>query len=527
MSQVLYRKWRPKTFSEVCGQRHITDVLAYEVEHSKTAHAYLFCGSRGTGKTSCAKLLSKAVNCLDSKNGEPCGKCAICLGIDDGSVTDVVEMDAASNNGVDDIRRIRDEVVYSPAMAKYRVYIIDEVHMLSPSAFNALLKTLEEPPENVIFILATTELQKLPATIISRCRRFDFRRISTRTIADRLLHISSAEGIEIEEDAALLLARLAQGGMRDAVSMLELCASAGAKVDTNKVRESAGVSGRESCVKIAEAALYGRANVIFTEIERLHTSSKDIAAFWQELVSFYRDMLVVTRLKRDEAIAYLDLTAEEYNETVETAKKFTFDLLYHHCTVLDDAFIAMQRNVVSKRLCAEFALLRLAEGHDITPDALASRISKLESAVKRMENGGFVMQSALTQPVEEELPQAAEKNAPIPEKEEPTSASDEKKPDVLRTIPYWIEIVRKAENEDSMIGSLLSKSTAYRSQSTGNITIVVSSSFAASMLDKKETHQLIANLVSEYESAGQIIFKSGAKPENVESDALDGIDFDV
>ncbi|MBQ2377933.1 MAG: DNA polymerase III subunit gamma/tau, partial [Clostridia bacterium] len=223
MHQALYRKWRPTTFDDVCGQDHITSVLKYECQSGKFSHAYLFCGSRGTGKTTCAKILAKAVNCEDIQNGNPCGKCPSCLAIDNGSAIDVLEMDAASNNGVDNIRDIRDEVVYTPSMLKYRVYIVDEVHMLSNSAFNALLKTLEEPPAHVIFILATTEMHKLPSTIISRCQLFDFRRISVPVITARLLKIAEADGIEISPDAAALIARIAQGGMRDAVSLLELC----------------------------------------------------------------------------------------------------------------------------------------------------------------------------------------------------------------------------------------------------------------------------------------------------------------
>ena len=253
MHQALYRKWRPHTFEEVYGQDHITSILKYEVANSKFSHAYLFCGSRGTGKTTCAKILAKAVNCLSPENGNPCGKCSACLSIDAGSETDILEMDAASNNGVDNIRDIRDEVVYSPSNLKYRVYIIDEVHMLSASAFNALLKTLEEPPEHVVFILATTELHKLPATIISRCQRFDFRRIATTVLKDHLLRIAKAENIDIDESAALILAKQAQGGMRDAISLLDLCAGSRERIDDALVYRTVGSSGRENMLKVVRA----------------------------------------------------------------------------------------------------------------------------------------------------------------------------------------------------------------------------------------------------------------------------------
>ena len=227
MYQTLYRKWRPKTFSDVVGQDHVTAVLRYEIEKKQTAHAYLFCGSRGTGKTTCAKILAKALNCENPQNGDPCGTCQSCRGIESGNIIDVIEMDAASNNGVDDIREIRESVDFVPAETKKRVYIIDEVHMLSQSAFNALLKTLEEPPEHVVFILATTELQKIPATILSRCQRFDFRRIDAAVIVERLKKIAQAEQIQINDAALYLIARAANGGMRDAIGMLEVCGAGG------------------------------------------------------------------------------------------------------------------------------------------------------------------------------------------------------------------------------------------------------------------------------------------------------------
>ena len=229
--RALYRKWRPRDFDDVCGQDGITDILKYEVANNRLSHAYLFCGSRGTGKTSCAKILAKAVNCENPRNGNPCNCCESCKSIDSGIATDVIEMDAASNNGINDVRDMQDEIAFTPALLKYRVYIIDEVHMMSGQAFNALLKTLEEPPTYVAFILATTEYHKLPTTIVSRCQRFDFKRISTDVIMSRLLEISKNEGIDITEDAARVIARVSRGGMRDAISLLELCAGANTKID--------------------------------------------------------------------------------------------------------------------------------------------------------------------------------------------------------------------------------------------------------------------------------------------------------
>ncbi|MBP1557142.1 MAG: DNA polymerase III subunit gamma/tau, partial [Oscillospiraceae bacterium] len=253
MRQALYRLYRPKSFSEVVGQEHITTVLKNEMRAGTPSHAYLFIGSRGTGKTTCAKLVAKAANCLDLQNGDPCGKCDICRGVDDGSLTDVVEIDAASNNGVDNIRELRGEAVFTPAVAKYRVYIIDEVHMLSPSAFNALLKILEVPPEHVIFVLATTEVHKVLPTIISRCQRFDFQRIESSIIAKRLIHVAESEGFSLDDEAAQLIARLSDGGMRDALSLLDVCSSNSENVTVETVTRSAGLVGNEHLFTLSEA----------------------------------------------------------------------------------------------------------------------------------------------------------------------------------------------------------------------------------------------------------------------------------
>ncbi|MBO5270261.1 MAG: DNA polymerase III subunit gamma/tau, partial [Clostridia bacterium] len=293
MHQALYRKWRPQTFEDVYGQDHITKVLKYEAEHGLFSHAYLFCGSRGTGKTTCAKILAKVVNCEHPVNGSPCGECESCKLIENSAVTDILEMDAASNNSVENIRDIRDEVVYTPTSLKYRVYIIDEVHMLSGSAFNALLKTLEEPPAHVIFILATTELHKLPSTIISRCQRFDFRRIAIPDLMKRILQIAEAEKIEIEQDAAFLIAKMAQGGMRDSISLLELCAGSHERITVDLVNEAVGSTGRSAMIRVLNAVAGQDYETILAEIHKVVQSSGDIRVFWQDLISLYRDLLVV------------------------------------------------------------------------------------------------------------------------------------------------------------------------------------------------------------------------------------------
>ena len=389
MHQALYRKWRPRSFDEVHGQEHITSILKYEVANNKFSHAYLFCGSRGTGKTSCAKILAKAVNCLDSKDGNPCGRCEACLAIDSGAATDVLEMDAASNNGVDNIRDIRDEVVYSPSNLKYRVYIIDEVHMLSTSAFNALLKTLEEPPEHVVFILATTELHKLPATIISRCQRFDFRRITTEVLKNHLLHIARAEGIELEDSAAVLLAKQAQGGMRDAISLLDLCAGSRERIDDELVNLTVGKIGRENMLAVVRAVAQKDYETIFAAVDETVRSSRDITVFWQDLISVYRDLLIVKSSKN--ATRYLDLTDSEAQALTSLAALFTTERLSYHCGMLQDAMLAMQKANAVRRITAELTLVRMCDERlSSSPEAMLARIASIESNIA---TGNFVSQA--------------------------------------------------------------------------------------------------------------------------------------
>ena len=385
MHQALYRKWRPKSFDEVYGQDHITSILKYEIANTKFSHAYLFCGSRGTGKTTCAKILAKAVNCLSPKNGSPCEECEACRMIESGATTDVIEMDAASNNGVDNIRDIRDEVVYTPSNLKYRVYIIDEVHMLSASAFNALLKTLEEPPEHVVFILATTELHKLPATIVSRCQRFDFRRITTDVLKDHLLRIAKKEGIEITESAAKLLAKHAQGGMRDAISLLDLCAGSRCLIDDALVAQTVGLGGRESMLDVVKAIAEKDHETIFTAVEETVQSSRDITVFWQELISVYRDLLIVKTAK--EPARYLDLTDSETAVLSSIAKLFSVEQLNYHSQLLSDAYPTMLRSNAVRRIIAEMTLVRMCDARlSSSPEAMLSRISSLE---RRIDSGSF------------------------------------------------------------------------------------------------------------------------------------------
>ncbi len=386
MHQALYRKYRPQVFEDVCGQSHITDVLRFQAANERVSHAYLFCGSRGTGKTTCAKILAKAVNCENPQNGSPCCQCSSCRDIDTGIATDVIEMDAASNNGVGDIRRLCEEVVYTPSMLKKKVYIIDEVHMLSTEAFNALLKTIEEPPAHIVFVLATTELHKIPATIVSRCQRFDFRRIDMNVIAGRLQYIAEKESLSVSLEAAQLIARQAQGGMRDAIGLFELCGVGGADVTAERVKSVLGLSGYEAVANVMSAVRNNKMNELFETVAGITASSKDIAVFWQELISFVRDMLVSKY--SDDAAAYLDLTAAENDMLSGVASKFTLAELIYYCKILDEGSASMARTPQNKRLTAEMCLLRMCRPElEQSSEALSARIAKLEDKIALLSLG--------------------------------------------------------------------------------------------------------------------------------------------
>ena len=497
MHQALYRKWRPQSFDDVCGQEHVTSILKYETQHNKFSHAYLFCGSRGTGKTTCAKILAKALNCEHPVNGSPCNECEACRTIDSGATTDILEMDAASNNGVEDVRDIRDEVVYLPTSLKYRVYIVDEVHMLSNSAFNALLKTLEEPPSHVVFILATTELHKLPSTIISRCQRFDFRRLSTQTLMDRLSYISQNEGIEYEIDALRVIAKMAQGGMRDAISLLELCAGTQNKITLASVNDTLGSGGRENIVNTVRAIAKGNFDAIFAAINEVVSSSKDVSVFWQELATYYRDMLVMkTTASADK---YLDLTEVEAEQLKKTCELFSKQTLIWHCRILDEAQYAMQKAGASKRIIAEMSLIKMSDVMlDTSMDAVLSRISKLENAVAA---GHLVMQSRQTEPEFNEVKEAAESISATPVKTD-VAASTAKAPsaseeNTLKVIRSWNEIAEKAAAGDMSLLPFLKMARAF-TDANGKIYIRFPNTFAKSMVEKSDASQgIIAALCIE------------------------------
>lgn len=385
MYQVLYRKWRPKTFDDVSGQEHITTTLVNELKSGRINHAYLFTGSRGTGKTTCAKILAKAVNCLSLENGNPCGKCENCIAAEDGSFQDIVEMDAASNRRIDDIRSVIDGAVFTPAKGKYKVYIIDEVHMLTQEAFNALLKTLEEPPSHVIFILATTEVHKLPATIISRCQRFDFHRINPHVIKDRLKYVVEQEGCSITDDAALLIAAIADGALRDALSLTDRCIGlCGGEITLSVVREAAGLSGRGYVYDMASSCINKNCGEALELIAKLYGESKDMARLCEELTEHFRNLMLLKSVKNPDDI--LVVGRDELEVLKSHAERISLSEIVHIMDVLGSAFERMNRGADS-RTEMETAVVKLCSPQlDVTEDAVLSRIGALERTVNRLMN---------------------------------------------------------------------------------------------------------------------------------------------
>ena len=412
MYQALYRKWRPKTFADVTGQDHITETLRKQVAEGRTSHAYLFTGTRGTGKTTCAKILAKAVNCERPVDGNPCCACPSCLGIENGSFLDVLELDAASNNGVDQVRALRDEAIYSPARVKKRVYIIDEVHMLSISAFNALLKILEEPPEHLMFILATTELHKVPATILSRCQRFSFRRIQPKDIEARLQYVARQESIPLTESGAELLSRLADGALRDALSLLDQCAAAGGNLDAQAVLDTLGLAGGLRTVKLLEAVLQRDAQAALLQLNELYQGGKDIGAVLGELSTLVRDLLL--RKTAPQGCAAL-LSGSFDAETLERLcqGQSTQRFLYLSATLQKCA--ADLYYSANRRTDAELCLLRLCD------EGLSGDLTALNARMRRLEDRMAVLPEAIRQGAPMDAPARPQKAAkPAPKPARPT-----------------------------------------------------------------------------------------------------------
>ena len=498
MYKALYRKYRPQKFSDVIGQPQVTVTLKNELMAGRVSHAYLFTGSRGTGKTTCARILAKAVNCLNPQNGDPCGECAVCKGIDDGSVLDVVELDAASNNGVDSVRALIEESNFTPTAAKYRVYIIDEVHMLSPSAFNALLKTLEEPPAHVIFILATTEVHKLLPTILSRCQRFDFRRIAPEDIAERLEWVCEQENVTIDRDAAMLIAVTADGGMRDALSILDQCISrSDGHVTYALVTETAGLAGRGHLIELAECIRTGDRTAALEKIDALYKSSKDMGRLCEELASFFRNLMLIKTMK--DASGLVNAVGEELEAMTKTAVSMDLSAILHAL----DAFQSAQSRMktMDKRTEMEMTFIRLCTPElDTSPAALLRRIEALERGglrrpVMPAQNGNNNTPAA-------EAPQTAQPQATAPTTNTaPAQPAAKGKPQSTEELarnaqPFdgWSDIIGYMENYSKSVASAFKGSSAYIS---GDYMLIEAPQIAFDLLKRASQREKIREAIQQ------------------------------
>ena len=444
MYQALYRKYRPQTFDDVSGQLAVTQTLKTQLLSGKMSHAYLFTGSRGTGKTSCAKILAKAVNCLDPKDGNPCNCCEACKAIDSGACMDVLEIDAASNNGVDNVRDLRDDAVYTPSQVKMRVYIIDEVHMLSISAFNALLKIIEEPPEHLLFILATTELHKVPATILSRCQRFSFRRISQEDIVERLQYVAYQENIDLDEGAARVLARMADGGMRDALSLLDQCASATVgELTAERVYACLGIAGEQKAAELMSYAAAHDAGKALELFNRLYADGKDVGALLDELACLTRDLLIL-KTAPDCGISMLSGVATD-KQAAKLAQAFSGGELLRIMTLLEDTMSGFTRNA-SRRMDAELCILSMCQPKlQLDAQALNARLTRLE---ERLDSGDFAAPAKaqpvkVAEPEEEMPPMPDDRDAPPAPEERPAPKMDAQPVDAA----FWTELVAAVRQE--------------------------------------------------------------------------------
>lgn len=434
--QALYRKYRPQTFDDVSGQLAVTQTLKTQLMTGKMSHAYLFTGSRGTGKTSCAKILAKAVNCLNPDNGNPCNCCEACRAIDSGSCMDVLEIDAASNNGVDNVRDLRDDAVYTPSQVKMRVYIIDEVHMLSISAFNALLKIIEEPPEHLLFILATTELHKVPATILSRCQRFSFRRISQEDIAARLQYVAYQENIDLDDSAARVLARLADGGLRDGLSLLDQCASATTgELTAQRVYACLGIAGEQTCGELMGYVASHDTKRALELFNRLYTEGKDLSAMLDEMACLTRDLLVM-KTAGNGGITMLSGVADD-QEVLQLTKALTSGELVRIMSLLQTTLAGFTRSA-SRRMDAELCIVQMCQPElDLDAKALNARLTRLEEQIK---SGSFTV-AVQPQKVQAASQDADDDRPPMPDDADAPPEQDVPAPVQTDTpVGFWSDL---------------------------------------------------------------------------------------
>lgn len=493
MYKALYRKWRPLTFDDVISQNHITDTIKNQIKNEKTAHAYLFTGSRGTGKTTCARIFAKAVNCPNMKDGNPCLECDICREADENSLTDIVEIDAASNNGVEDIRDLREGAVYSPERCRYKIYIVDEVHMLSVSAFNALLKIMEEPPPYVKFILATTEIHKVPATVASRCQRYDFRRIRQNDIADRLSYIAEQENIELTKDGAFLIAKLADGGMRDAVSLLDQCSVCADKIDAEAVSQTAGIAGNDFLYDILEAVADSDAPKAVAVTAKLYDMSKELTRLCDELIMQLRNIMLI-KASPTNADSIITVMPDDMARLKAIADKSGLDKIMQWLAQFQNCRERMTR-VMNKRVEFEMNLIKICSDikensvQTIDNSEIYDKIKKLENKI----NSGYI-------PKEREVLTATAPNTdnqPLPNVKVDIKNIN---PDEWTPCSRWNEIMKVFNDINGAYAGCMNGSTA---STNGNVLCIFTPNRFAIDFLKKSKENAIALSKAVYTVLGQ------------------------
>ena len=503
MYKALYSKYRPLTFDDVVSQPHITQTLMNQITGNKTAHAYLFTGSRGTGKTTCARILAKTINCEHSVNGNPCLECEICRDADAGALSDIIEIDAASNNGVDDIRELREGAVYTPERCKYKVYIIDEVHMLSPSAFNALLKIMEEPPPHVKFILATTEVHKVLPTILSRCQRYDFRRILPEDIKNRLLYVAECENIRLDSDAAELIAKTADGGMRDALSLLDQCVAFSEDVTAEVVANAAGIAGREYLFEIIGAVTEHNASKAVAVIKKLYEMSKDVQQLCDELIAQFRNIMMAKAVPGSDDV--LVCMPAEIQQIKQLAEKLTAEEIFEKIDVLQHCRERLAR-VPAKRVEIEMCLIKLCMGavntvnnaNAIDNSEIYAKIDMLEKKLASGYNAAPVQQKTEYAPrnIPVNTASAVNNSAPAEKAQSQANAKADFKsldPNGFRNVERWAEIFELfSETCPSISGAMTG---SYAVEQSGYMLISTDNSFFASLLKRKENAEKLQEAI--------------------------------
>lgn len=490
MYKALYRKWRPMSFDDVISQKHITITLRNQIKNEKTAHAYLFTGSRGTGKTTCARIFAKAVNCLNPMNGNPCLECEICRDAENSALADIIEIDAASNNSVDDVRELREGAVYTPERCRYKIYIIDEVHMLSQSAFNALLKIMEEPPEYVKFILATTEIHKVPATIASRCQRFDFKRIEPHDISERLLYIAGKEGLDLHDDASFLIASAADGGMRDAVSLLDQCSAYGDEITTEIVSMAAGIASRQHVFKIINALVNRDATEVLGIVAELYSLSKDMQRLCDELVMQFRNiMLLKVNPKQTDIISCMP---DEIKILLRISETLELSWIISSMSSLQSCGEKMIR-AVNKRTELEMTLITICVGQNdgfneksLDNSDIYDKINKLEEKISQINSVPKVNSSA-EKNTSTQSAQPVRNSAAKPDDFSKLNSRD------FKPLSNWAEVLNELQSVLPAVSGCLADSSAFVN---GNFLLIVAKNrFFLTLFKNKENASMLGDAV--------------------------------